>query len=173
MSDIPFEFDLSCSADNQFNITAAIIASGVNFSNYVTHSELTSALGNISTGTTLYASSLINDVPFLTSHQSLANYYTKTETNAAIAAAAPVVTQTVTTGVEIGSVGGTKLYAPSQTAVDLSNYYTKTESDSAFLKESDVLTSLNSGTAIATIGSKTIYAPAGGGSSGTAVCVFG
>ena len=162
MSEIPFDFYLSRSYENQFDITSAVIATGINFSNYVTQSQLTSAIRNINVDAQIYASSLINDVPFLTSHQSLSNYYTKAETALAISAAAPTVTQTITSGTEIGSINGTKLYAPSIQATDLTNYYTKTEADAAFINVSEVSAALNSGTAIATIGSVTLYAPSGG-----------
>lgn len=167
MAYVPFEFDLSCSADNYFDVSAAIIRTGINLSNYVTKSELSSAISAVEAGQLTYTSQLTNDSGFLTEHQA--------------------VVQNISSGIEIGSVGGTKLYAPTTTNVDLSNYYTKaeidnalgnpsydmsnyytkTESDNKYIGETDVYANFGTGTAIGRIGDVTFYVPYSGSSGGS------
>lgn len=129
MSDIPFEFDLSCDADNQFNIEAAIIAGGVNLSNYATKTELSSKFSELDNKIPLYTSQLIDDSGFSTDETT--------------------VSQTIKSGIEIGVINGTPLYAPPKEAVDLSEY----------LQKNQVSANLTSGALIATIGGVGIYAP--------------
>lgn len=168
--DIPFEFDLSCGAGNDFDISAAVLATGINFSSYATKAYVDSVIsgGSGSSIGAIYASNIINDAGFLTEHQSLSNYYSKSEVDSLVSGASQTitVTQTLTSGTEIGSVNGTKLYAPTATAAtDLSNYYTKSQVDEAFVKSSQVIANISSGTRIATIAGVSIFAPVTSGGS--------
>lgn len=168
--DIPFEFDLSCGAGNDFDISPAVLATGIDFSSYATKAYVDSVLsgGSGSVGGGIYASDLINDAGFITEHQSLSNYYTKNQVDSLVANSSTTitVTQTLTSGTEIGSVNGTKLYAPTATAsTDLSNYYTKSQVDNTFLKSSQVVANISSGTRIATVGGVSIFAPVTSGGS--------
>lgn len=150
MSDIPFEFDLSCGDSNNFDITAAVIASGVDFSKLATKTYIAEELAAAGASATVYTSQLINDSGFITSHQSLSNYYTKSETDTAVNKAKTTVVQTLKSGTEIGSVNGTKLYAPDGSS---------SGGDGSYVKKSEVVSNMTSGTAIATIGGVTLYVP--------------
>lgn len=174
MTEIPFEFDLSCASDNDFDLAAVIASTGINLSGYATKAYVNEALDNMRNGGfVIYSSSLINDAGFLKTHQSLSNYYTKSEIDAALRNVSGVVsvTQTLTSGVEIGSINGTKLYAPAGSgggggggSADLSGYATTAYVD----QKTDVVQTLSSGVKIGSVGGINLYAP-----QVSNVCVFG
>lgn len=71
-------------------------------------------------------SAFTNDAGYLTQHQSLANYYTKTETDDIIVEKEEVVARALT---ELKEEKADKSEIP--VVPDMSNYYTKTQTDSA------------------------------------------